>query len=63
MTRLLLLADECAGCLAVVRGLPAAGHEPWVGVSRAQLACCRGCGSPAEPGRVLRGAGCQSPGD
>ena len=32
--RVLLLADECTGCLAAVRGLRAGGYEPWVGVSR-----------------------------
>jgi hypothetical protein len=31
--RVLLAADECTGCLAAVRGLRAAGYEPWVGVS------------------------------
>jgi hypothetical protein len=32
--RVLLLADECTGCLAAVRGLRAGGYEPWVAVSR-----------------------------
>ncbi len=32
--RVLLLADECTGCLAAVRGLRAGGYEPWVGVWR-----------------------------
>jgi hypothetical protein len=31
--RVLLLADECTGCLAAVRGLRAGGYEPWVAVS------------------------------
>jgi hypothetical protein len=32
--RVLLLADECTGCLAAVRGLRAGGYEPWVAVSQ-----------------------------
>jgi hypothetical protein len=32
--RVLLLADECTGCLAAVRGLRTGGYEPWVGVSQ-----------------------------
>jgi hypothetical protein len=40
-SRVLLLADSCTGCLAAVRGLRAAGYEPWVGVTGAYTYAAR----------------------